>query len=166
MDFVGERPVGRFKLVIFDILIFMLQVLYLALLDKLMALETSSKADKDGTNVQQDLEAEEAGVIRSQRPAVAENEADAAAAGETEQGIEMQSLLSGEPDGRDSEGPVISTGPGDEGDVIVLQRSDFGGVFLNTARNRSDSVSTGRLQVFLQRLEAIRARRAAEQAQV
>lgn len=148
VDFVGEKPTGRFKLLLLDFVVLGMQILFLSLHYKKLGLE-------DGSKPAQDIEAEEAGISRADPT-------------ETEEGIEMQSLL---PDGSERvEHDTLQDSHAQEDDTILLHKTDFKQVFVGPilpvdATPGTGSTSTGRLQLFFQRLEAIRARRAAQEAQ-
>lgn len=141
---MGEKPTGRVKLLLLDFVVLGLQVLFLTLHHKKLRLDAPTPA--------QDIEAEEAGVSRA-NPS------------ETEEGIEMQSLL---PDGSEESRDSASTQT-PEDNTILLRRADFKQAFVGPALPTgatpgTGSTSTSRLQLFFQRLEAIRARREAQEA--
>lgn len=149
VDFVGEKPPSRFKLLLYDILIVTLQILHLALYYKKLSLE-GKKDSGIPAPVLQDLEAEEAGVSRADPPAPIE----------TEEGIEMQSLLpegSYEPGNNEINGASSDT-------AILLRKQDFKDVFLNTAVNTQSDDSAAAVRRFLDRVNTVRARRAAQEA--
>lgn len=148
VDFVGEKPTSRFKLLLFDFLILGLQILHLALFYKK---PTVGDANERTSSSVQDLDAEEAGISRANPPTTVE----------TDEGIEMQSLL--QPQNRDDEREGSST-QDLEDTIIVLRKPDFKEVFLNTTRNADSEESASRLAQVFQRLNAIRARRAALEA--
>lgn len=140
VDFVGERPTTRFKLLAMDGLVLVLQLLYLTLWYK-----EAAQHKKTPTEPTQDIEAEEAGVTRVAHSAV-----------ETEEGIEMQSLLPGQSqDALDNE----------QESTILVRRSDLKEVFINTSSRTATDDAGAAVSRFLERLNAIRARRAAQQAQ-
>lgn len=146
VDFVGEKPASRFKLLLLDFLIFALQVLYLSLYYKKISLTSTAQPA-------QDLDAEEAGISRTDAPEA-----------ETEEGIEMTSLL---PDG--SEERTAATRVQDEC-TIILRKPDlklvfWGPVIPAEAGAATGQGAAGRVQLFFQRLEAIRARRQAQETQ-
>lgn len=139
MDFVGEKPTNRTKLLAMDVLVLVLQLIYLALFYKKDALEGSGKAETPA----QDLESEEAGVSRA-----AESDLE----GDLEQGVEMQDLL---PDG--SGRAQVMSREGD--DVVVLRRQDFRRIFYAPPAPGPTEEQRNAMRRLLQRL-AERARRA------
>lgn len=149
VDFVGEKPSSRLKLVTLDLLVLGLQVLYLALHYK----QISSTKETGASAPAQDLEAEEAGISRAQPAVPVENE----------EGIEMQSLLSAHAD----EGPATEARklqPLDER-IIVLTKEDFMRIFTATIHTTAPGSSDQRVASFWDRFERIRAaRRAAQNA--
>lgn len=149
VDFVGEKPPSRFKLLVYDVLIVSLQILHLALYYKQLSLE-GKKESGIPAPVLQDLEAEEAGVSRADPPANIE----------TEEGIEMQSLL---PEGSNDPGKDHAEADQDDS-MITLRRQDFKDVFLNTAVNAQSDDSAAAVRRFLDRVNTVRARRAAQEA--
>ncbi|KAK5941364.1 hypothetical protein PMZ80_006642 [Knufia obscura] len=147
VDFVGEKPTSRAKLIILDILIVSLQILHLALYYKKATVDDSSKTKAPPPA--QDLEAEEAGISRANAPTQVE----------TEEGIEMQSLLP--PDSETGTGQ--GQAPQADTTIIILRKADFKEVFFNTARNTDSEQSAAAVRGFIDRFNAVRARRAALQ---
>ena len=147
VDFVGEKPASRTKLMVMDFLIVALQLLYLALHYKKPTLD--GPASKKGPAPAQDLEAEEAGISRVNPPTQVE----------TEEGIEMQSLL---PQDAEQTTEDAEDSQADKS-TIVLRKTDFKEVFVNTARNTDSSESAAAVRRFIDRFNAVRARRAALQ---
>lgn len=149
VDFVGEKPASRFKLLFYDFLIVSLQILQLALFYKKITIDGTRERETPAPI--QDLEAEEAGISRADPPASIE----------TEEGIEMQSLLpegSNDPGNRDAKAPVNDT-------TIILRKKDFKEVFLNTAANaQTEESSAVAVRRFIDRVNTIRARRAEVEA--
>lgn len=141
VDFVGEKPTSRAKLIILDILIIWLQILHLALYYKKAMMDGTTKAKAPVPS--QDLEAEEAGISRANIPTQVE----------AEEGIEMQSLLL--PDGEQGESEQA------DNTTIVLRKSDFKEVFINSARSTDSEESAVAVRRFIDRFNAVRARRAA-----
>ncbi|KAJ9650790.1 hypothetical protein H2198_009912 [Neophaeococcomyces mojaviensis] len=150
VDFVGEKPASRFKLIVFDVLILGLQILYLALHYKKASLD-SAGAPKTAV-AEQDLDAEEAGISRANPPAQAETE---------DGGIELQSLL---PPGHESTEREDETPQPQLATTIVLGKKDFKEVFLGTGRNIQAEESATTFRRFLERVNEIQARRAAQAA--
>jgi len=148
VDFVGEKPTSRTKLIIFDILIIGLQILHLAMHYKKATIAGTNKASTGMPA--QDLDAEEAGVSRLDPPAQAA----------TGEGIEMQNLLPHDTEEGAGEERALQT----ESTTIVLRNSDFKEVFLNTARNTDSEESAMAVRRFIDRFNVVRARRAALQA--
>lgn len=149
VDFVGEKPPSRFKLLFYDALIISLQILHLALYYKKLSLE-GKKDSGIPAPVLQDLEAEEAGVSRADPPAHIE----------TDEGIEMQSLL---PEGSNEPGNSDTNTPQDD-TTIVMRKQDFKEVFSNSAVNAQSDDSAAAVRRFLDRVNTVRARRAAQEA--
>jgi len=147
VDFVGEKPTSRAKLIIFDLLIVVLQLLHLALYYKKPTLDGSTSAKTPKPT--QDLEAEEEGISRADHPAQVE----------TEEGIEMQSLL---PQGNEQGAREGQNSQADQ-TTIILRKADFKEVFINTARNTDSQESAAAVRRFVDRFNAVRARRAALQ---
>lgn len=149
VDFVGEKPPSRFKLILFDVLIVGLQILHLALYYKKISLE-SKKEPRTPAPAPQDLEAEEAGISRADPPTNTE----------TEEGIEMQSLLpegSNDPEDRNTDTAQDDT-------TITLCKQDFKEVFFNTTGNGQSDESAAAVRRFIDRVNTVRARRAAQEA--
>ncbi|OCT48831.1 hypothetical protein CLCR_05107 [Cladophialophora carrionii] len=108
IDFVGELAPSTTRLLLLDILVFALQLVMLAAgYEKQKA---SGEAQTLETPQPQDLESEEAGRLRSRA------QDDGA---ETDEGIEMQSLL---PDGSEEQGPSHQkrSDPGGQDDEVIL----------------------------------------------
>lgn len=148
VDFVGEKPASRFKLIVYDFLIASLQILYLALYYRKGTVDRSDPAI--ASTAVQDLDAEESGISRANFPMGTE----------IEEGIEMQSLL---PDGSYELGNT-SHQTASRNNNIILRKRDFKGVFLNTARNAQSEESAAAVRRFWDRVSRVRARRAAQQA--
>lgn len=148
VDFVGEKPTSRLKLVTLDFMVLALQVLYLALHYKQATLNTKELSESAPT---QDLDAEEAGISRAQQ----------AVSIETEESIEMQNLLG-------TDGPVESAEDEHklqplEERIIVLTKEDFRRVFTTTVHTAAATSSDGRVLSFWERFERLRAARRAAQ---
>lgn len=148
VDFVGEKPTSRFKLLLLDFLILALQIIYLSLHYKKLTIDAKAEAGK--LKPAQDIEAEEAGISRA-------DTTRAAGAGED---IEMQSLL---PDGSEERRSIPTEIQDDY--AIILRKADLKKVFLSPVQDTGSAETTSRVQLFFQRLEAIRARRLAQEAQ-
>lgn len=148
VDFVGEKPPSRFKLLVYDVLIVSLQILHLALYYKKLSLE-GKKDSGIPAPVLQDLEAEEAGVSRADPPERFD----------TEEGIDMQNLL---PEGSNEPGNS-STDSAQDDTTIAIRKQDFKDVFLNTAVNAQSDDSAAAVRRFLDRVNTVRARRAAQE---
>lgn len=146
VDFVGEKPTSRAKLIIFDLFIVALQLFHLALYYKIPTVDGSTAKTPPAA---QDLEAEEAGISR----------ADPLAQVETEDGIEMQSLLPSDNEQGAREGQNLQS----DRTTIVLRKADFKEVFINTTRNADSEESAVAMRRFIDRFNAVRARRAALQ---
>lgn len=145
VDFVGEKPASRFKLLAYDTLIVGLQILQLALYYKKLTLDATT--ERETAAPIQDIEAEEAGISRANPPANIE----------TDEGIEMQSLL---PEGSKDEESKDARTPLDD-TTIILRKKDFKEVFLNTAANaQTEESSAVAVRRFIDRVNTIRARRA------
>lgn len=157
VDFVGERPAGRTRLIVLDIWVFALQILYLTLGRKL----SQSKRDggeqangsADSTESQaQDIDAEEAGVLRADQIRQQQQV-------ETDEGIEMQSLLP-ENDGETrsgSDGKVKS-----DDSIVVLRRRDFVETLYDTGADSQTAEMNAATQRFWARvrlLQELQARR-------
>ena len=151
VDFVGERPASRTKLICCDFLILGLQILYLALHYKRASIDTSISAKAPPPA--QDLDAEEAGISRADPPAT----------DESEEGIEMQSLLPRASTEQAREGLSSQAQPLEDM-LIVLRKQDFKEVFLSTTHSTGSDTSSAQVQGFWERFNAIRARRAALQS--
>ncbi|KAK5088020.1 hypothetical protein LTS08_004918 [Lithohypha guttulata] len=150
VDLIGETPPARYKLLLLDFLILALQILHLALHYKTL----SSTNEASASTAAQDLEAEEAGISRA-RPSLAI---------ETEDGIEMQSLL--QRNSVDSTRDRLAPSQAHtETTVIVLRKKDFKEVFVTSAHHVGAEGADARVQGFWDRFQAIRARRAAQLAE-
>jgi len=152
VDFVGQAPPTRLKLIVFDILIFGLQLLYLTLNYKKATLDPTNTSKTTTTAPAQDLDAEEAGISRADPPATQT---------ESEEGIEMQNLLPLDHE-RPERATTTTTAQSHAGNTTILRRKDFKQAFMNTARDAPAEESTTSLQRFLERVDQIRARRAAQ----
>ena len=148
VEFVGELgPIAKWRLLVQDVLVCGLQLLMLAIGYERQVLSQDKKEETP-----QDIEAEEAGVRRSQDGATD-------AHGETEQGIEMQSLL---PQGS---GRTRATAADAQDDLVLtldIRRSLQGLLKRNknsqaaTAEGSSASDRTERLSALLGRIAADR----------
>ncbi|EHY53890.1 hypothetical protein HRR83_004532 [Exophiala dermatitidis] len=108
VDFVGELPPSKWRLVLVDLVVFGLQLLMLVVGREKLLASGSTLVQEDAEP--QDIESEEAGRLRSRAPVQPS---------ETEQGIEMQSLL---PNGttEDDGGQSSSKHAVEDADVIIL----------------------------------------------
>lgn len=147
VDFVGEKPTSRTKLIIFDILIVGLQILHLVLHYKKATIDDKNKAKAPAPA--QDLEAEEAGISRTAPLAQVDSE----------EGIEMQNLLPQDAE----EGARKERASQADMSIMILRKSDFKEVFINTARSTDSDESAVAMRRLIDRFNAVRARRAALQ---
>lgn len=116
VDFVGEKPTSRLRLLSLDVLVLILQLMYLTLHYKKLSLGgeiVTEQAQSEQTRVQ-DLEAEEAGVLRAGL--------ESASPGDQAEIVEMDRLL---PDGSRRE----SVRQSETDDTVVLDRRDLKMVF-------------------------------------
>lgn len=106
VDFVGEKPTSRLRLLSLDVLVLVLQLLYLTLHYKRLTLSGAIQTERAQS---QDLDAEEAGISRTNQTSAVPGD---------EEGVEMDRLL---PDGsrKRHEKGLESDG------TVVLDKNDF-----------------------------------------
>ncbi|KPI36217.1 uncharacterized protein AB675_8904 [Cyphellophora attinorum] len=149
LDLIGERPCSKWRLIGQDLLIFGLQLLMLAVGHE----QTAEQDRKRGTTTTQDLDAEEAGMRRSQEGATAAPVEEPTEPRGSEGGIEMQSFLPA------TEGAVTTAVDSDDDLILTLnvRRSLKGLITRNSQRPPAeDGEGSSAIDSAAERVDALR----------
>lgn len=142
VDFVGEKPSSKTRVLGLDCMIVGLQLLYLALYYKRSSVDDSKMVAAAQRG--QDLDAEEAGVLR----------ANATSAVESDEGIELQPML-----GTGLADETSQVKSRDEADrTILLRKKDWTGILVGNSSATETDENSAALRGFVSRLSAMRAR--------